>query len=570
MIILVGVSMGAYMPGDGTREITLALPFTPRLDELAYIFNVTQNRTYHAPALDMAKCTLGGAGDLVITIDAAEPVLATTDVIHIQLWYPGFSYDATANADSSVLVDGAGNTITSHQTADGDYHLGASINQNVIADDNNSSDTNLVAGNSYTFTGVGTSTLGVAGLQWSLNTDQNATVYIEQSPDNENWDINYSFNYISAHGGRGETVQATQSYWRIRVILDVETDTTYFRLQGVLCPVATPLPSALSPDGRLLSETTITGKENTGRHVFVSPLNSFTVNSTVRLVGTNFDGTTKDPNFWTETVANGGAVTQGGGEIQLSTSIASNGTAKYQTTRKARFVVSRPLKFFGFFALESAAVASNLRRWGTYDTNNGFFFQMNGTTFSLGTRKSTSDTLVNTGSFNGNLGDTWAPLAAETYYRYEIEYGAYGANFYIDGVLLHSLGISHWTNSLTLPITMENNNVGSETDSILDCLGAAILGQGDLITNPTYYHISGDAATHVLKYGPGVLQKIMFNNTSGTNITIYDNISAAAPIIGVITTASAALGEWTYNAPFNTGLTLVTTGNSLDATIIYE
>ena len=39
------------------------------------------------------------------------------------------------------------------------------IKQDVVADDNNSSTTNLASGNAYTFTGIATSTLGVVGLQ---------------------------------------------------------------------------------------------------------------------------------------------------------------------------------------------------------------------------------------------------------------------------------------------------------------------------------------------------------------------------------------------------------------------
>jgi hypothetical protein len=40
--------------------------------------------------------------------------------------------------------------------------------------------------------------------------------------------------------------------------------------------------------------------------------------------------------------------------------------------------------------------------------------------------------------------------------------------------------------------------------------------------------------------------------------------------MGIITTATAALGVWHYGIPFNTGLIIITTGNGLDATIVYE
>ena len=222
-----------------------------------------------------------------------------------------------------------------------------SLIQNVKVDTNNSSTTNLVNGNSYTFTGTGTSTLGVVGLQWSLKTDQNATVYVEESPDNSNWDISYSFDYIASKGGRGETVQATQAYWRIRVILTGTTDTTYFRLAGVLCPIATPLPSALSSDGRLLSESTLTGQQNTNRHVWVNPTNELAISPVYRLVGTSFNGSTKDPNFWVDGSLRDGTVTQTNGEIVLETNTTENGLALYQSVRKARFVAGSASLFQG-------------------------------------------------------------------------------------------------------------------------------------------------------------------------------------------------------------------------------
>ena len=463
-------------------------------------------------------------------------------------------------------TDGA--LIGSTVGTDGTNQLHTSTTQNVYADPNNSSTDNLDAANSYTFTGTATTTLGVVGLQWGLKTDQNATVYIEESNDGTNWDISYEFDYIANQGGRGETVQASLAYWRIRVVLTGTTDTTYFRLSGVLCPVAVPLPSELSPDGRCKVQSTLSGRENTERHVWVNPTNELAISPVYRMVGTAFDNTTKDTNFWTETTVNG-SVAQAGGVLTLQTSAAINSSAKYVSVRRARFVPGSAQLFNAGMAMTAAPVAGNTRRVGAYDTNNGFYMQVADTTFSIGYRKAAADTLVSTGSFNGNYGSSWSP-ELDTYYKVQIEFTPLKTTWYINGVKLHSIRSAGLSDTLTLPITLENINTTNDTDIDLKCVSAYIAREGELQTNATYYHISGNAATHILKYGAGVLHKIVFNNTSGTSITIYDNTSAAAPIMGIITTASGIIGSQEYNVPFSNGLTLVTVGNSLDATIVYE
>ena len=484
------------------------------------------------------------------------------------------STNQTDGGQKTQLVDDSGNVVGSHVSVDGDYHLGVQMEQNVVADSNNSSTTNLTSTNSYTFTGTGTSTLGVVGLQWSLKTDQNATVYIEESPDGTNWDISYPFDYIAAKGGRGETVQATQAYWRIRVVLTGTTDTTYFRLAGILCPIATPLPSDLSHDGRLKTESHISGIED--RHVWVNPTNELAVSPVYRMIGTSFDGSTKDPNFWTDGSLRDGTVTQSGGEVELDTNTTANGLALYQSVRKARFVAGSAQLFSGAVNWVTAGTADNTRRVGAYtldvslDVEDGFYFQLAGTTFSIGYARAGTPTLVNSGSFNGNYGSAWTPTA-DTYYKIAIEFTPMVAFWYINGKLLHKVNAAHMSDTETLPITIENENTGDSTTSVVfDSVGLYIARQGELHTNSTYYHISGNAATHILKYGAGVLHKIIFNNTSGTSITIYDNTSAAAPIMGVITTILGIIGSQDYDIPFSNGLTLVTVGNNLDATIVYE
>ena len=440
----------------------------------------------------------------------------------------------------------------------------SSIQQDVKTDANNSSTTNLDAGNSYTFTGTGTSTLGVVGLQWNLKTDQNATVYIEQSDDNVNWDVSDAFLYQVGHSSGGNTVQAVTAYWRIRVVLDNGTATTYFRLAGVLCPIAEPLPRALTADERLKTETHIS--DHGGRHAHVSPTNTLNVNSTVRLVGTNFDGTTKDTNFWTETVTGTGSATQSG-EIKLETGVTANSTAKYESVRRARFVVGSALAFNGAFKFNDADETDNVRRCGAYDTNDGFFFQLDGSTLSVGSRKATSDTLVSSGSFNGEYGLTYA-IDNTVYYRLDIEYTPLGAYYYINNRLLHASKGGHLTSYLTVPITFENiNDNGNTTDVAFDCLGAVIMREGEKETNPTYKYIAG-ASTTVLKYGAGDLHGIVNNDNSGS-VIIYDNTAGSGTIIASIDLAKV-LGTLTFDAPFSTGLTVVTTGSGAKITVTYE
>ena len=61
----------------------------------------------------------------------------------------------------------------------------------------------------------------------------------------------------------------------------------------------------------------------------------------VRLVGTFFEGTSLDTNFWTETTAANGSVTIAG-EAELATGAVANGTASLTSVRVGRFLVGVP------------------------------------------------------------------------------------------------------------------------------------------------------------------------------------------------------------------------------------
>ena len=75
--------------------------------------------------------------------------------------------------------------------------------------------------------------------------------------------------------------QATD-YPRFVVTNNGSSATTALRFATGMTPIITPLPRALTDDDRLKSESTLTGKENSERHVWVAPNNEIRVHEVYR------------------------------------------------------------------------------------------------------------------------------------------------------------------------------------------------------------------------------------------------------------------------------------------------
>lgn len=446
------------------------------------------------------------------------------------------------------------------------------IKQEVVADTSNSSTTNLAVGNSYTFTGVATSTLGVAGIQVSLYADKNCIVRVEQSPDSTpHWDLIDTY-YYTASGNFGITVQAISSYVRVVVTTNSET-TTVFRLQTALCPIVDVVPRSLDSRGNFKIASPVDsygfGAENT-------PMGEMRVIQPARLVGTSFEGTTIDAKFWT-TAASGtsAAIAQANAQLLLTSGTANAATVTAFSVRRSRYVSGTGMRYRAVIRLGDTGTADNKRRWGVgYGSTampavtDGAYFQVSGTTLSVVTCKGGVETVVST--FNGYLGQYALTTNVTTY---EIYWTNSKVWFVIGDEILHivSASTATWANTMGFHVFMDSLNSGVLGASVTMAVRvASIFRLGLMETQPNYYRVSGAAATHTLKLGAGILHKIIFNNTSGTSITIIDNVTGVTPVVGVITTATAALGSWDYSLPFNTGLILVTVGDNLDATIIYE
>lgn len=313
----------------------------------------------------------------------------------------------------------------------------------------------------------------------------------------------------------------------------------------------------------------------TGDLAYITDFNDLEVAKKVRLVGTTFIGTTKDTNFWTETNAGTGSVTQTAGTVVLATGATANSTTQYQTVRVARFIPGTESVYRAVMKFSNTGTSNNIRRFGGYTANDGAFFQLNGTTMQIGTRAGGSDTVVNQASWNKN---TSSFTLDTNYHSFEIHFAYTNFDFYIDGTLVHQVAISGTSTlaaqNLNVNATMENINSGGQTANVSSTFTVSTIFRiGELQTSPIYKNLT-TAATTTLKFGAGHLHSVVINNinlNAGT-IALFDNTTNSGTLIATITIPkNAALTpiDLHYDVPFSIGLTAVTSV-ACDITITYE
>ena len=81
-----------------------------------------------------------------------------------------------------------------------------------------------------TFTGTGQDVLGCPSVVIAVKTDQAATMYVEFSTDNTNWDSSLTY-YVNASENDVHRVTVTRRYFRVRITNTSASNQTYIRLQ---------------------------------------------------------------------------------------------------------------------------------------------------------------------------------------------------------------------------------------------------------------------------------------------------------------------------------------------------
>lgn len=199
----------------------------------------------------------------------------------------------------------------------------------------------------------------------------------------------------------------------------------------------------------------------------------------------------------------------------------------------------------------------------------GAYFQLSGTTFSIVTLKEGVATAVDSGSFNGQYGTTYALTTSAT--TFEIYWTNTKVWFVIGDEILHLVTASAttWSNTMTMQVFADSINSNTASSVTMQIRTAAIYRMGKSFTRPFWKYEATNVTAQVLKRGPGILHSIVNNDSTGA-ITIYDAVSGVN-LIAVIdcTKVFGPIDFGLEGLDFYQGLTYTTTGGP-KVTIIYE
>lgn len=434
----------------------------------------------------------------------------------------------------------------------------------------NSNDANVAANTIWS--GDFEDIVNQTGIQFIAKYNQETTIYCDQSIDGisatitDSWDVNKNTGFTT-------TIASAAPYYRIRVNNHNLTEVAQGQIVSAKTAVINPLPRRLSSTDGLTS--TISGiSDSLGFDIAGTPNCELRVVEPYRLVGTQFSETTLDSNFWTFSNAAGGSYTMAG-DILLDTVTTANAYSKVTSVRVARYVPACSNRFRSQITLGDTGETKNSRKWGCFSAsaNDGCYFELDGTSIYVVTKKGGSATRLASTSWNGNRVlptitncNTW-----------EIYWNNKSVWFTINDILAHKVTATStvWSNTLNLGIVMSTTNtLGLNTTHKISTRTMSIFRMGKEITASIYKYLTTGTSA-ICKYSAGVIHSVTVGApTAAAGLcTIADNAAGTTtnPITVLdLNKSTGVVGYIQLNCSFYTGLSVTTTGSGGNVTIIYE
>jgi len=299
----------------------------------------------------------------------------------------------------------------------------------------------------------------------------------------------------------------------------------------------------------------------------------------IRLCGGVFNGSVPDSNFYEYSITANATGSITGNTLALTTTTGSGSSIFAGTRSLARYMGASINSFRTVDRFGDTGTANNVRQFGVYNGltyTDGFFFRLSNTTFSIVSRTASSDTVVNSGSFNGTVA-SWT--VDTNFHTFEILYTNKVIEFYIDDVRIHSITETNVGICNTRHFKAFGSNVNTGVGSIcnLYCQVISISRHGTATSQAKTYLQEGTTAGVQLKVGPGAIHLMCLSGVSANSVvTLYDGTSASDRKIwtsGVMLQKSDPFFlslDSTGGTPFDFGLFLVVSGAASNAFIKYE
>lgn len=316
----------------------------------------------------------------------------------------------------------------------------------------------------------------------------------------------------------------------------------------------------------------VDGETNTTAHVGL--LRALAVGTRQTIFNDTFDtGVTTGgaPFPWTNTVAGSGTVTTASGETTVATGTTSASSDILQTVMATDLVHGATYIFSTEVRTNDTGVANSTRRWGLYTVSgttpqDGYYFELSGTTFNAVSAKAGSATATASGSWTRNATN---PFTFDTnYHRYDIIISGDQVIFMIDNVARHFLTLAvaaSRTATLTLPLTFQSTNGAITTNETVVIRLAALMKEGDqdqTIDQLTYVPNSRAGIT-AAGIGPGYDIKqnpTGIAATSTANAVVY-TVDGADTLLWAVTTIGTTPGSMIFEYTNDDGTTWITHGS---------
>lgn len=295
------------------------------------------------------------------------------------------------------------------------------------------------------------------------------------------------------------------------------------------------------------------------------------------LVGDVFGNNTPNPLQWDSEFVGSGSIASGQGLLKVQTGVVADSEIRFQSTKKARFMLSQFNIFHCGLRMNNIADANCERRFGVFDpinpTQNGAYYALIDSDWSVAYCKDGIETLIPEANWNGTNKDLF--VSSSNLSAYEIHYNAGTIFFFQNGNFIHRVSglpdpyASEYNFKVGCEVVNKNGNT---TDNTIDVYAIGVYRLGEERGETISRVFTVDT---LIKSSSGYVENVYLSRTGSGGgsaaLIVYDGIDNTGIPMARIDIGSDDIKGISVDSTFSDGLFIEITGSGTkSATISYE